>query len=297
MKITVIAKPGAKHAYVEQINEAQFRVAVKEHAHDGRANAAVVKALAGHFNVAPSLVRLISGSVSRKKVVEIPRTRFIDSRRSLSRVLPRGGNNRAGTSHHMLLLAPPHIFSHPFLAVFYTVAVVGIIIFELFIFRKTPVQDAAHHDRGSFWGVLGGVVASLAAIIYFSWSGIGQLTASWVSYTGFGMLFFGFFVRQWAIVTLDKYFTPVVALHYDHVLITDGPYRHLRHPGYAGLMLELVGAATAVLNIAALAAVIVCMVPCLWYRVRVEERLLQTKFGDAYRAYRQKTKKFIPYIW
>lgn len=71
MKIFVKAKPGAKEESLEKIDEINFVVAVKEPPKDGKANRAIVKALADYFNVAPSRLRLVSGFSSKQKVFEI----------------------------------------------------------------------------------------------------------------------------------------------------------------------------------------------------------------------------------
>lgn len=71
MKITVQAKPGAREERVEKMDETHYVVAVKEPPVQGRANAAIVRALAAHFGVAPSRVRILTGHTSRQKIMEI----------------------------------------------------------------------------------------------------------------------------------------------------------------------------------------------------------------------------------
>ena len=71
MRIFVQAKPMAREEKVEKIDDTHFTVSVTEPPVQGRANMAIVKALAGYFNTAPSLVRLVSGYTSRQKVFEI----------------------------------------------------------------------------------------------------------------------------------------------------------------------------------------------------------------------------------
>lgn len=73
MKVTVIAKTGAREESVtptELLGRQMYRVSVKEPPVDGRANAAIAKALARHFGVAPSTVRLSIGASSKIKVFE-----------------------------------------------------------------------------------------------------------------------------------------------------------------------------------------------------------------------------------
>ncbi|MEK7554778.1 MAG: DUF167 domain-containing protein [Patescibacteria group bacterium] len=71
MRIFVHAKPAAREEKIEQTDDTHFTVSVTEPPVQGRANAAIVRALAAHFNTAPSLVRLVSGFSSRQKVFEI----------------------------------------------------------------------------------------------------------------------------------------------------------------------------------------------------------------------------------
>ncbi|OGZ71924.1 MAG: hypothetical protein A2908_02475 [Candidatus Staskawiczbacteria bacterium RIFCSPLOWO2_01_FULL_38_12b] len=71
MKIIVKTKPGAKNDKIEKIDESNYIVYVKEPPINGRANAALVKLLAEHFDISPSLVSIISGHMARVKVVEI----------------------------------------------------------------------------------------------------------------------------------------------------------------------------------------------------------------------------------
>ncbi len=86
MKIIVKAKPKAKEEKVERVTPHQislnlkfgegaemdvYKVSVKEPPVDGRANEAITKALAKHFGVSLSQVRLVSGARGKKKIFEI----------------------------------------------------------------------------------------------------------------------------------------------------------------------------------------------------------------------------------
>lgn len=71
MKIFVKAKPNANKESVEKIDETHFKVAVKEPPRDGRANEAIIKALAEYFDIALSNIRLISGFSAKQKTFEI----------------------------------------------------------------------------------------------------------------------------------------------------------------------------------------------------------------------------------
>ena len=71
MKILVKAKPGSREDSIEQTGKSSYQVNVKVEPKDGKANAAIVKLLAKHFDVSPSLVEIISGHFSKNKVVNV----------------------------------------------------------------------------------------------------------------------------------------------------------------------------------------------------------------------------------
>lgn len=72
MKLFIKAKPNAKENSVVKISDAEFEVRVKEPPVQGRANSAIIEALAEYFKISKSQVRIISGFASRKKIIEIP---------------------------------------------------------------------------------------------------------------------------------------------------------------------------------------------------------------------------------
>ena len=71
MKISVKVKVGAKKEGVKEVGEGKFEVAVSAPPEKGRANAAVVKALAEYFKVSQTDIMLVSGQTSKYKIVEI----------------------------------------------------------------------------------------------------------------------------------------------------------------------------------------------------------------------------------
>ncbi len=81
-----------------------------------------------------------------------------------------------------------------------------------------------------------------------------------------------------------------------HQLATGGPFRFLRHPIYMAL------------NLLALGSAIWAPTPTLWIAVllmaigsdlrgRAEERILEDAFGDSYREYFRRTRRFVPYVY
>jgi len=71
MKIFIKAKPGSKSAKISKIDETHYEVCVKEPAAEGKANEAVIKAVAKYFGVVKPRVKILSGKTSKQKLFEI----------------------------------------------------------------------------------------------------------------------------------------------------------------------------------------------------------------------------------
>jgi uncharacterized protein YggU (UPF0235/DUF167 family) len=69
-KVRVVVKPGSKVDAVEEAEDGLV-VCTKARAVDGKANEAVIKLLAKHFDVPKTTIRIKTGIVSRTKIVEI----------------------------------------------------------------------------------------------------------------------------------------------------------------------------------------------------------------------------------
>lgn len=71
MRIIIKAKPGAKEQGIEKIANNSYVVSVKEPPIQGKANKAIIAALAQYFNKSISEVSIVLGHTLRKKIVEI----------------------------------------------------------------------------------------------------------------------------------------------------------------------------------------------------------------------------------
>jgi protein-S-isoprenylcysteine O-methyltransferase Ste14 len=83
----------------------------------------------------------------------------------------------------------------------------------------------------------------------------------------------------------------------DQPIITAGPYRIVRNPGYTGLLLAIVGIGFLFGNWASAIALPLVGTAGLIYRIRVEERALLRALGDRYRDYAATRKRLVPLVW
>ena len=77
------------------------------------------------------------------------------------------------------------------------------------------------------------------------------------------------------------------------MVVQDGFYRFSRNPMYLGMLLVLVGIGVWLGNVMSfLLAPAFALIMTRWYIVR-EEHLLEARFGDQYRAYRQRVRRWL----
>lgn len=108
--------------------------------------------------------------------------------------------------------------------------------------------------------------------------------------TASGLLF-----SVWARHHLGKNWSQAVTIKEDHELITSGPYALVRHPIYTGLLLAFVGSAVARGECRGLLAVALVF-SVLWFKLRLEEKLLRQQFGESYETYSRQVAALVPYI-
>jgi len=83
----------------------------------------------------------------------------------------------------------------------------------------------------------------------------------------------------------------------EHSLVTDGIYRHIRHPMYAAHLLWAIAQGLLLENWLAGWVFLVTFVPLYLLRVTKEEKMMLEQFGLEYRLYISRTGRIIPRIW
>lgn len=94
---------------------------------------------------------------------------------------------------------------------------------------------------------------------------------------------------------LGRNWSATVQLKQGHELIQAGPYRLIRHPIYTGFLLLFLGNAVMVGDWRGLLAVAIVFAS-FWRKLRLEEKWLAERFGQAYQTYRSHTKALIPAV-
>jgi protein-S-isoprenylcysteine O-methyltransferase Ste14 len=128
----------------------------------------------------------------------------------------------------------------------------------------------------------------------FGWSPVFPL---WLIVLGFILISLGYAFAAWALIE-NRFFSSVVRIQVDrgHVVCDSGPYRIVRHPGYAGNILALLGIVLALSSmwtfIPAAVALIIAVI-----RTVLEDQTLQDEL-PGYRDYARRVRyRLIPGIY
>ena len=164
--------------------------------------------------------------------------------------------------------------------------------------RQRPGEGAKAWDRVIlriyFWLTLALFVAAGLDVGRFYWSDTVPLWGQIVALVGFAL---SFAFNIWAMVVNDFY-SQIVRIQRDRgqYVVTDGPYRYVRHPSYIGTILSWVCAALALGSWLALVPVVL-IAATFTVRTALEDRALQEELAD-YKEYAQRVRyRLLPGVW
>ena len=177
-------------------------------------------------------------------------------------------------------------------------------VFVLLPHHKDLVEERSQIGEGAKgWDrVIGGIGAFGGLIILilaglderFGWAGSIPL---WVQFAAFALLGLSYPLFTWAMVS-NKFFSTIVRIQKErgHTVQTGGPYRFVRHPGYASLLVSYLSLPIALGSLWAVIPAVV-LVSNLFVRTVLEDRTLENEL-DGYKEYTVRVRyRLIPGIW
>ena len=162
-----------------------------------------------------------------------------------------------------------------------------------FIVARRSRQPVKQVDRTARWGILLQVLAytilwqsrfwkrsptgwqMALAVAFFAVAGL----LAWKSTRALG--------RQWRIEA---------GLSADHELIMSGPYRWVRHPIYTSMLCMLLATGLMTVPWPLHLLTITIMLAGIQIRVRAEDALLASRFGEQFQEYRRAVPGYIPFL-
>jgi protein-S-isoprenylcysteine O-methyltransferase Ste14 len=177
-------------------------------------------------------------------------------------------------------------------------------VFVLLPHHKDLVEERSQIGEGAKgWDrVIGGIGAFGGLLIFilaglderFGWIGT---IALWVQIAALILLGLSYPLFTWAMVS-NKYFSVIVRIQKErgHRVQTGGPYRFVRHPGYASMTLSYLLLPIALGSLWALIPA-VFLVGNLFLRTVLEDRTLQNEL-EGYKDYATRVRyRLIPGLW
>jgi len=187
-------------------------------------------------------------------------------------------------------------FSHPALI---ALAVVIFVMAGASFFAGGNLSSGVREDRGNRWVILAfALIGLLDAYLpaYADRKEFWTIDGDTIRWLGVALFAAGGALRIWPVSVLGRRFSGLVAIQPEHTLVTSGIYRVIRHPSYLGLLVNLLGWVLAFRSgVGVLLTALI--IPPLVARIRAEERLLRTQFGDEYGAYCARTSRLVPGLY
>ena len=116
-------------------------------------------------------------------------------------------------------------------------------------------------------------------------------------FTGSFVLALGLWIFHRSHVDLGANWSITLEIRESHSFISDGLYRHVRHPMYSALLIYGLGQLLVVPNWIVGPSYLIAMVLLVALRLGPEETLMRDRFGDEYIDYASRTRRLVPGIW
>ena len=164
---------------------------------------------------------------------------------------------------------------------------------------KSKISDVKEKPKTylqSFPVVLS-TLALVALILAVFQVGTLEYTESYNTIRIIGLLIYLMFswIQVWAFKSLGENFAQDILIKKNHKLVTDGPFKFIRHPQYFSQIFIDLGAAAATLSFI-VAPIAIIQIPFIFLRASLEDKLLLKHFSDEFSTYKKKSGLIIPFI-
>jgi protein-S-isoprenylcysteine O-methyltransferase Ste14 len=158
-------------------------------------------------------------------------------------------------------------------------------------------KQLSSKDHSLLWFRIAVPMALISSLFfYYSKQGAIEIPAS-IQGLGLLLYIFGLCLRWMAVYTLGQLFTVDLNIAKQHQLQSSGVFKHIRHPSYSGLLLYYIGLGVVQANWLSLLVLICLPLSAVLYRIPLEEKMLNNRFGEAYKTYQKNTYKLLPYVY
>jgi protein-S-isoprenylcysteine O-methyltransferase Ste14 len=155
--------------------------------------------------------------------------------------------------------------------------------------------DASRDDEGTTRGIVTAYVAAATLAPLLRHVPVLPLPR-WAAPVGLALEAAGLALRIWAMRTLGASYSRTLRTDDAQRVVDDGPYRLIRHPGYAGSLLTWTGFALTSGTLPVVMVVTGLLGRAYRRRITAEEALLRRDL-PGYVEYSRRTNRLVPFIW
>lgn len=163
-----------------------------------------------------------------------------------------------------------------------------------FSFKANRTRQTPAYFTSALWAIYVTwlVMAPLNFIKWDRWS-LDHWVSDLLGWIAIPILATALWLFWYSHSTIGHYWSIRVELKVEHRLVTEGPYRHIRHPLYSALFLGYTGTLLA-LQSWILVAWFPAFVASYLLFAREEEKFMERGLGETYRTYLRQTGMFSP---
>jgi protein-S-isoprenylcysteine O-methyltransferase len=183
------------------------------------------------------------------------------------------------------------IFANMFLVLF--------LFTEVFLREKGESSSlkADKSDNGTTRIIFVTYISSIIFLLVLTVGKIGFFENAIVGWVGLFFMALGLIVRFLSMRELGKFYSRTLRTTEDQKLITTGPYRLIRHPGYLSSICIWIGTGLALQNFVIIPVFLLLFVSVYIYRITSEEKMLVAEFGEDYLKYQSASWRLLPYLY
>jgi protein-S-isoprenylcysteine O-methyltransferase Ste14 len=175
----------------------------------------------------------------------------------------------------------------------YAILVVGWLLWMApFFFIKRSGNAAKQVDRRARWGI---VIVAIGYSLLWQGKFWERHPQPWQIAASIAFFILGSLLSWTGSRALGRQWRIDAGLSSDHELIVAGPYRFVRHPIYTSMLCVLLATGIVVTPPLLFLAAIILFLVGTEIRVRIEDRLLASQFGETFEDYRRRVPAYIPF--
>ena len=167
------------------------------------------------------------------------------------------------------------------------------------LYWASPAKAAQSGEFKWYRALRLAVLAATFALLFWDATGIGILGKRFLpaalvfGLLGFGLTLIGMAVTIWARAVLGQFWSDRVIVQTDHQLVQTGPYAHMRHPIYSGVLLGVLGTALVLGEWRGLLA-FVLLLTNYWIKAKREEAILSSRFSKEFCEHQSRAGFLLP---